>query len=257
MSSEHPVYLATVGLDRNRWGSREPSFAVSEWLSRWQEDGFDGVELWEYHYCDVEDSEREQLVDGAYMIPLYNTYTGFSDSEEDTAGRASAVAAVEALRATGIKYNLGRDESLMETYRRNLLAWSEAMPDTCRLLCECHAGTVLEELETATAFFADLDPDRFGVIAHLNGDAEGLDRWFEAWGDRLAHLHLQHRNGSPAPSTPEGAERMTACVQVLKDHGFDGSAAIEFTRGIGPDEQIKTLYANTVNDMNAYREAWA
>ena len=58
----HQCYIATVCLDRNRWGTREPSFAVSDYLDRFASDGFDGIELWEYHYTRSSDAEKERLV---------------------------------------------------------------------------------------------------------------------------------------------------------------------------------------------------
>jgi hypothetical protein len=58
-------------------------------------------------------------------------------------------------------------------------------------------------------------------------------------------LHVQLRN----PATD-----LSACFGVLHTRGFTGSAAIEFTRGIGPAEQIETLYANARADLAYCRE---
>ena len=44
------IYIGTILLELNRWGSpKTPTYRVSEWLDRFQEAGFDGMELWEYH----------------------------------------------------------------------------------------------------------------------------------------------------------------------------------------------------------------
>ncbi len=141
------------------------------------------------------------------------------------------------MKVGGVKYNLGNDANRIPEYRRNLLAWSGQLPAACRLLCECHPDTVLETVEAAAAFFADLDPARFGVIAHVRGDCAGLANWLATFESRVQHLHIQARE----PVT--GAE-------VLRERSYAGSAAIEFTRGIGRDEQIETLYANALSDLN-------
>ncbi|MBI1336080.1 MAG: TIM barrel protein [Phycisphaera sp.] len=251
---EHPVYIATVCLERNRWGSKQPSFKVSDWLDRFKTDGFDGIELWENHYLLADESERQTLAKRAWPVAVYNTYTGFTDDEADTANRSAAAEAIHKLEAHGVKYNIGRDKARLDEYRKNLLEWSRQLPAVTRLLCECHGGTAVEKVEDASAFFNDLDPERFGVIVHLTGDCPEIEKWLTALGDRLAHLHIQQR--LPEHATPEGQRRLADCVGVLKEHGYTGSAAVEFTRGIGKDEQLENLYAHALDDLKAYREAW-
>lgn len=245
--------IGSVCLERNRWGSRVPSFAVSDWLPRLKADGFDGVELWQFHYTAADDAERERLAQASTMLPIYNSYIGFDDAAADA--RAETTAIVTRLGATGIKYNLGGDREALDSYRRNLLAWESTLPASCRLLCECHPGSVLEDPVEAAAFFAGLDPERFGVIVHVgNADADSVTRWFDAHGSRIQHLHVQLRSADLDPATPAGKSVLDACLRVAKDHGFAGSATLEFTRGIGRDEDIEALYANACADMRACRE---
>ncbi len=249
-----PVYIATVCLERNRWASRQPSFRVSEWMARFTADGFTGIELWENHYLLADDDERATLRGAGAFIRVYNTYAGFSDNATDAAQRAAAARAIAQLNPAGVKYNLGGDGARLDEYRRNLLIWADSLPSSCRLLCECHPGTVLEKLDDATAFFADLDPARFGVIAHLAGDAADLERRIIAWGARLGHLHLQRRE--PEAATTTGRTRLATCVEVLRTHHYGGSASIEFTRGMGTSEKIEAIYAGALTDMNAFGDAW-
>jgi sugar phosphate isomerase/epimerase len=252
----HPVYLATVALERNRWGSREPSLRVSDWIERIARDGFDGIELWANHFLAADDDERSRLIERAARVAVFNTYAGFGDSPADAAHRDDAVAAVALLRAGAVKFNLGPNPAQLDTYRRNLLMWSAQLPEACVLLCECHPGTVMENADIATAFLAELDPARFGAISHVTGDADRLAHWATTLGPRMQHLHLQLRSPEDDPATPAGQRRLNACVSVLDAHGFRGGASVEFTRGIGRDEQIETLYANARADMMAYRAAW-
>lgn len=253
ITNKQGFLIGSVCLECNRWGSRVPSFAVSDWLPRFKADGFDGVELWQFHYTAADDAERERLAQASAMLPIYNSYVGFDDDAADA--RAEAAAIVTRLGASGVKYNLGGDRGALADYRRNLLAWADALPASCRLLCECHPGSVLETPEPAASFFADLDPARFGVIIHVgNADADSVARWFSTHGSRIQHLHVQLRNSDLDPATPSGRAVLEACLRVAKEYGFAGSITLEFTRGIGRDEDIETLYTNACADMRACRE---
>lgn len=249
MSNQNPIYLATVCLDRNRWDSHEPSFDVSDWLPRFLADGFDGIELWESHDLRANGDERAKLIQAAAPLAVYNAYAGFTSDSGDVEKRNRAAEAITRFRAGAVKYNLGADVARIGEYRSNLLAWADQVSSDCRLLCECHSDTVLEEVNTTTAFFADLDPTRFGVIAHLDGDAEKLDRWLGTLGGRVQHLHVQLREAEIDPAMAEGKRRLSACAKVLGERGYAGSATIEFTRGIGRGEDIETLYANALVDL--------
>jgi len=245
--------IGSVCLERNRWGSRVPSFSVSDWLQRFESDGFDGVELWQFHYTAADAAERARLEKAASLLPIYNSYMGFDDA--DAPAREEAVAIVKRLGSRAVKYNVGRKPDLLAEYRRNLLSWADALPAPCRLLCECHPGTILETPGAAASFFADLDPERFGVIVHVgNADAGSVSQWFDAFGARVQHLHVQCRATEPDPETSAGKAALGASLAVVKSHGFTGSVTLEFTRGIGRDENIETLYANVCNDMRYCRE---
>ena len=252
MSSKNAIYIGTVCLERNRWGSREPSFRVSEWLARFKADGFNGIELWENHVVRADAAEQARLVDAAAPVAIYNSYAGSADGDGEA--RAKAADAIAKLGASAVKYNLGGEAIRLNEYRRNLLVWAKQVPASCRLLCECHAQTVLEHIEAADAFFADLDPARFGVIVHLTGDAEGLERWFAALGPRVQHLHVQMRGQETDPTVPANRKPFDACFEVVKRHGYAGSVTIEFTRGIGRNEEIEALYANACVDREYCRE---
>ena len=72
MDLKIPIYLSTVCLEKNRWGRREPSFKVSEWTQRLAEYGFDGIELWEFHYLLADDAEKAKLTN-LDMPMIYNS----------------------------------------------------------------------------------------------------------------------------------------------------------------------------------------
>ena len=252
MPPHRPIYLATVCLERNRWASRQPSFPVSAWLGRWAADGFDGLELWENHYLLADPAEQARLQQHAAPLAIFNTYAGFASSPAESQQRAAAATALTRLQAAAVKYNLGPDPARLAEYRANLLAWADQLPPGCRLLCECHPGTVLEKPQAAAAFFAELDPQRFATIAHVNADPTALEPWLVALGSRVQHLHLQLREAASDPATLSGQESLAAVAALLQAHRFQGSASIEFTRGIGRQEQIETLYTHARADL-----AWA
>ena len=254
-NSRPRVYMGTVCLERNRWGTRQPSFRVSDWLARFAADGFDGIELWENHFLAADETERDRLVAGAAPVAVYNSYVSFEDGAGEWRGRAAE--AVRRLSAQAVKFNLGADAARVGEYRSNLLAWAGSLPASCRLLCECHPGTVLEQAEAAAAFVAELDPARFGIIAHIAGNADAVGPWFAALGPRIAHLHVQLRAAESSPTVPAGRAALAACFAVARAHAFGGSATIEFTRGIGRDERIDAVYANACVDLGYCREALA
>ncbi len=246
-------FIGSVCLERNRWGSRMPSFAVSDWLPRFKADGFDGVELWQFHYTAADDAERGRLAQATDMLPIYNSYIGFEDAAAPA--REEALAVISRLGSLAVKYNVGGKPDLLAEYRRNLLSWADALPASCRLLCECHPGSILETPAVAASFFADLDPARFGVIVHVgNADADSVAQWFDTFGARVRHLHVQCRAAELDPATPEGQAALGAGLSAARDRGFTGSVTLEFTRGIGREENIDTLYANACTDMRYCRE---
>ena len=255
MELHNAIYLATVCLERNRWGRRVPSFRVSDWLARVAADGFDGIELWENHFLLAEADEQARLATARAAVPILNSYVGFADAE--AAARTRVAEASVTLNASAVKYNLGPEEGRLEEYGRNLHTWAQQLPLSCRLLCECHPGTVLERLEAAVAFLAPLDPARFGVIVHIAGDAAQVEQSFAAFGTRIQHLHLQMRNPETDPTVAANRQPFDACFEVVKRHGFHGSTTIEFTRGIGRNEEIETLYANACVDLAYCRERLA
>jgi len=247
MKTQNSIYLGTVCLERTRWGKREASFPVSAWLPRFASDGFDGIELWSFHYTRASAGEQ-QLLEAAAPIAIYNSYAKFTD--EDAQVRAEDAASIRKLAAGAVKYNVGNDSALLPVYKHNLLQWAEALPANCQLLCECHPGTQLETPAAAEAFHRDLDPERFGIIVHLgNTSTEGLTNWLATFGPRIRHVHIQFRDPETDPRNPANQPALAAAFQVLRNNAFAGSITMEFTRGIGRDENIEELYRNVCADQ--------
>lgn len=248
MKTHTNIYIGTVCLEPTRWGKRQPSFAVSDWLPRFAKDGYDGIELWSYHYTRADRTEQQRLIDEASPIAVYNTYAKFSnDAREQRDWEADIITKLQAL---AVKFNVGNDSSELMDYKHNLLEWAENLPDSCMLLCECHPGTMLETPDAAYAFHADLDPARFGIIVHVgNTSSEELNRWLDTFGSRVQHIHVQFRGPETDPDNPENRPVLDRHFELVRKHGFQGSVTTEFTRGIGKNEDIETIYSNACRDM--------
>ena len=250
------ILFGTIALEINRWSSRIPSYSVSDWVGRFKADGFDGLELWENHVLlhPSRDGEINKIIASGFPVSVYNTYAAFDD--ESRGQRETAAETVKRLNAGAVKYNVGADESKIGEYKRNLISFAEALPDNCKLLCECHAGTVLEDNDAAAKFFGDLPEERFGVILHPFECPNELRTKFKIFGSRIKHIHSQITDGTGSRVRLDRlSERALACLGVMKEFNFYGSFTIEFTEGTSaPSENIDGLYENAMKDMRFIRE---
>lgn len=250
------ILMGSILLDVNRWGNpKTPTYEVSEWEGAFKEAGFDGVELWEYHATLCSDEERERLVVSPYLSTLYNMYSDFDDASE--AGRQAAAEMIVKLGSRGVKFNVGKDPALRDTYLKNLRAWREAVPDSCTLLCECHPGTIVEEPEAAKSFFADLDMDGWEVMVHcFIPDLDVLKRWFDCMGDKVTHAHVQMRDADRnILMLQEDPDRAKRSLKVMYDAGFSGSYTVEFAKGTRePGENIDDLWTAAKSDLAFLRD---
>jgi sugar phosphate isomerase/epimerase len=251
------IYIATVLLEPNRWaGDKTPQITVSDWLPRFADAGFDGVELWQYHASLVAPAERAALRSAPLPIRLLNTYVGFTDGER--AERQALAALGRELGVAGVKFNFGRQPEALAEYQRNYRSWRQQCPDDWRMLCECHGGTVLETPEAAAAAFAGMPAADIQLITHAFAEPpEVLRQKLELFGDRLTHIHVARRN--PDADELQRLDRQhDACretLAVLADHGFNGTLTVEFTEGVAqPSEDAEQLFANAVADLYYLRE---
>ena len=251
------IYVGTILLEKNRWASpKTPTYAVSEWLQKFEDAGFDGMELWEYHATLCPPEELEALEKTAAPVAVYNPYCDFDDAS--AGDRQSAVEMVKRLSAKGVKYNVGKEPGLRGEYLRNLAAWREALPDGCRMLCECHPGTIIEEPDDAASFFDELGRDNTEIIVHcLRPDLDQLKAWFDTFGPAITHAHVQLRNEAGGCDLLENQpDHVGDAMQVVRKGGFEGSFTLEFTKGTRePDETIEGLWEAALADLGCLREA--
>ncbi len=261
MNANHGILIGSILLERNRWKNpKTPTYRVSEWIERFTEAGFDGVELWEYHATLASPEEQKALEASSLPITIFNSYASFD--ENGAQARASAAEFAARLKSQGIKYNLGPDPNAMDTYRKALVAWEKTVPEGVRLLCECHPNTVLEKPEQAAAFLAPFDPSRYQVIVHgFYNPIAPLAEWFRLLGPRITHVHVQMID----PDHPKGRricldrrpQDAKDALKVMRDHGFSGTFTLEFTEGTSaPDENMEDLFQAALRDFAFLKEHW-
>jgi hypothetical protein len=248
------IYIGTVMFERNRRKLLSPSFKVSEWIERFRLDGFDGMELWENHALLFGPEEVNAIEQSGFPVAVYNSYTSFDDEGKSMRERA-ATAAVQ-LRAGGVKFNLGGDPAIAETYLRNLLHWSDRLPEDCRLLCECHGGTIMKNLETATEIYERLDTGNFQIIIHPLSDPFTIRKWFDSFGGIITHAHIQSRNQEgKLVKLKNNRAKVEESLAILKNAGFKGSYTLEFTEGSDrPDVSAEELYRHALDDLEFLKE---
>jgi sugar phosphate isomerase/epimerase len=260
MSYTNQIYISTVLLERNRWTTRQPSVVVSEWLDRFKEAGFDGVELWQNHALLASPQEQNRLRNSPIPIAIFNSYAGCGD--EHAAERDASTGMAQSLSSTGMKFNFGRNGDQHSLYTQNVIAWRKAFPPSFRMLCECHRRTTMEDPKVAAETFERMAPHRIEAIVHAFGsDFAEVKRWFHCLGSRITHVHVQSSSESRRRVRLDRQPALVReRVRFLEDVGFKGSFTIEFTAGVtqpDKDEDIETTFQNAVVDLAFLRELLA
>ena len=238
------IYLGTVALEKNRWAAgRIPSFQVSDLLPAITDNGFDGVELWQYHYTHATDEEKEKLA--ASGVPFYlSTYISIVNRNEEVYKEIGDAA--KAIGAKGLKYNFGKRLDTapdIDSQIENLKCLCGYLPDDTKLLCECHAGTIMEDPELAGEVFSKLDKERFGAIIHLETATDFADQCFKNYGDRIWHIHCAYKNGTDGfVAMDDGTGNVEELIKYYSSKGFNGSYAIEFVK-FEPDAESHLKHA--------------
>lgn len=249
------ILIGSILLEVNRWGNpKTPTYAVSAWTDRFREAGFDGMELWEYHATLCSERERTALAESGFPATVYNAYCDFDDASADA--RRQAVAMIDRFGSAGVKFNVGKDPALRDAYLKNLRAWRAAVPDDCTLMCECHPGTIIEAPEDAKRFFDDLGVDGWEIIVHcFLSDMGLLKRWFERFGPKVTHAHVQLRNDQrQVELLKDHPARVKEALKVMSDGGFSGSFTLEFSKGTRePGENMADLWTAAKDDLDFLR----
>ena len=228
------IYFGTILIEPHRWKGLPPAAEASPWIERALAAGFDGIELWDRHLFDTAPAERERILALAERVCVFNSYARFDAGS--ASGRRAALEGIGELRAgvRGVKINLGRRGADAEAERAEAGRFLAALPDGVGLWCECHDGTVLESPEAAQPAFRAWGHRAAAIVHPVGMPRDRMRAWFEAAGGRVVHLHLQARDDDNRFTAlrnrgPAGV----AAFEDLRALGFDGSATLEFTTGVG------------------------
>ena len=250
------VLLGTIAIEPNRWGtldrSRRATIVLEDWLGAIAAAGFDGIELWEGHLSDA------VAANAVAPVVVFNSYVSFDD---DPAGRAAVAAAVATTPSRAVKVNVGKDPSQESAYTDRLAAWLDVLDPAVAVLVECHAGTVAEDPATAARILGGAGPvDRMQAVVHTHEDHDHLRARFDAYGERIGHVHVNHLARDPyrAPRLADVADELAATVDLLDTLGFDGSWTIELVHGLlTADDRPDRLVRQAADDLTVLRGALA
>lgn len=257
------IHLGTVAIEPSRWAAflggddtTEP-VAVSEWLDDIAAAGFDGIEVWERHLTAAPLSEIDAVLGHQLPVSVFNSYVSFDD--HDGSARAEAADWANRVRCGGIKYNVGNDTASEGAYSERIAEWLELVNDDIALLCECHHGiSVAEDPQVAARIFDAAGPhERVQAIVHTHEDPDHIRARFDAYGDRISHVHVNFLDfeAMAAPRLADIRNRVAAQVELLRSLGFVGSWTIEFTHGLLTDNDNPAfLVAQAADDLQLLRE---
>ncbi len=254
------MLLGTVALEPNRWSmvdpSGTPSTVLSDWLLDLSETDFDGLELWERHFPEDADAVAA-LIAGAVPLPIFNSYVSFDDP--DPAGRKLVADRVRVTGSSGVKFNVGNRQHRLDAYADRLAEMIDDLPTDVALLCECHAGISVAEDPAVAALLFDAagPPDRLQAIVHTHESEKHLRQRFEAYGDRITHVHVNYLNSATmtVPTLSDRRQDLEVKASLLSDLGFRGSWTIEFVEGLHTDhDEPGALLMQASKDLAVLRQ---
>ncbi|UDY34208.1 sugar phosphate isomerase/epimerase family protein [Dermatobacter hominis] len=257
------VLLGTVALEPNRWSTVDPSGAPSADLvaiaPQIAATGCDGLELWERH-LPPEPEAAATLLGALPPVLVLNSYVAFD--RDDPAARDAVAARVRTSGARGVKFNVGADPALEEVYAERVADLLDRLPDDVVLLCECHEHiSIAEDPTVAARILAAAGPaERVGAIVHTHESEAHLRARFDAYGDRIRHVHLNLLDPATmqAPALADRADDLGRTVALLRQLGFDGSWTLEFVEGVLTDhDEPGALVAQAAADLSVLREVLA
>ncbi len=251
------ILLGSIAVEPGRWKAGSTPIRLSRWLDQIDRAGFDGIEIWERHLTAAEAEEASRVLDHPLSVDIFNSYVSLDDP--DPRGRTAVTEWVRRTGSTGIKFDVGNDPSASGAYAERIATWLDELPRTVALLCECHHGiSIAEEPSTATEIFdAAGSADRLRAIVHTHEDPDHLRRRFDAYGDRITHVHVNFLDFTAltAPRLSDIRGRLESQVALLRSLGFDGSWTIEFSHGVlSEQDEPGFLLDEASSDLRVLRE---
>ncbi len=269
MSASPAILLGSVAIEPARWahlrpvaeGTEPPSLVrLSDWVAQSATAGFDGIEVWERHLVGADDAEVHALTNGVLPLPIFNSYVSLDDP--DHKARESVARSAQRAGSSGIKFNVGNDPAMQAAYSERIAAWLDMLPPDTALLCECHHGiSIAEDPQIAQAIFNDAGAsDRVQTIVHTHETADHIRSRFDAYGDRITHVHVNFLDfkAMSAPRLVDVRGQLEEKVDLLATLGFTGSWTLEFVSGLLSDHDNPThLMAQAAQDLLVLKDVLA
>jgi sugar phosphate isomerase/epimerase len=254
------VLLGTVALEPNRWGtldrSGRPTITLSDWLPAIAAAGFDGLEVWDRHLTAAPPAEVDAVLGGPLAVGVFNSYVSLDD--EDDSGRSEVSQWAERARATGVKFNVGNEPGAEAVYAERITRWLATLPAAARLLCECHEGISIAADPTCarTIFEAAGPPSRLQAIVHTHEAADDLRARFDAYGERITHVHVNLLDETlHAPPLRAARARLEATLTLLDELDFTGDYTLEFVHGLLSErDEPGALVEQAADDLAVLRD---
>ncbi len=261
MTTTPTILLGTVAIEPNRWGTvsadRLPVTRLPDWLATIADAGFDGLEVWEQHLTMESAATAEAIIGGPVPVQIFNSYVSLD--VDDSAERTFVADWVQQCGASGVKFNVGNDPEAEGAYAERISDWIEQLPADVSLFCECHEGiSIAEDPAVAARIFSAAGPvDRLGALVHTHESFDHLRARFDAYGDRIRHVHVNYLDVANRRVPPLADQRsdLEAKVDLLRSLGFGGSWTIEFVSGILSDnDQPEVLLRQAAADLAVLRD---
>lgn len=260
------ILLGTVAIEPNRWGTitsdRRPVTEVGDWAQAVADAGFDGLEVWDGHLTDASAAEVERVVSGPLPLRIFNSYADFGSGADAAARRVDAAAWARRAGSRAVKFNVGNERDEEGAYADRLTAWLDDLPSETVALCECHQGiSIAEEPAVAARIFERAGPaDRVQALVHTHDAPDLLRAKFDAYGDRITHVHVNFLDFSAMshPTLDAVADDLRAFVALVRSLGFAGSWTLEFVAGLLTDRDTPALLVEqAVADLPVLRSVLA
>lgn len=255
------ILLGTVAIEPNRWGTvhadRMPMTSLVPWLDSLADAGFDGLEVWEQHLTMEAPASADAIIDGPLPVRIFNSYASL---DVDSPVERSFVADwVHRSGAKGVKFNVGNDPESEGLYAERIADWLDLLPASATLICECHEGiSIAEDPVVANRIFDAAGPtDRLQALVHTHESAENLRARFDAYGDRISHVHVNYLDiaNRRVPTLADQRSDLEAKVALLRGLGFSGTWTIEFVQGVlSADDTPAHLVPQAVADLAVLRD---
>ena len=192
-------------------------------------------------------------------MPVYNSYAPCISTVATLEWQQAAADNVQALGATGVKFNIGNDADMWDEYISTALEWCDLLPSNCRLLCECHPGSVAEQPNVAADAMAEWPEERVGAIVHPLFEAIApVDDFFSALGPRIVHAHLQIRDeNNRMVNLADRPQYVRDIFGRMVEYGFDGSLTVEFVEGTrSANDEPEYLFERACENLEFIRDNW-